>query len=137
MILPNEINLYFDGSCFPKNPGGVARYGWRLLDKEDKEITSDNAEVCRGPEATNNVAEWAGVINGLRYLKKNNWSGKLNIFGDSQLVINQLNGEYKVRKETLVPYHNESMEILKKWEWSAHWIPREKNEHCDKLSRKS
>lgn len=136
MKLSHELKLFFDGSCLPKNPGGVAAYGWLLLDKDNQEVASDYQEVCRGPEATNNIAEWAGVTNGLRYLKKHNWSGKLEIFGDSQLVINQLNGTYKVKKETLVPYFRESIELLSMWDWQASWIPREQNEHCDMLSKK-
>jgi ribonuclease HI len=133
----NKLKLFFDGSCMPKNPGGVARYAWRLLDNDSKEIAFSHGEVCRGPEATNNVAEYASVRNGLRYLKEKNWEGVLEIFGDSQLVIRQLLGEYKVRKDTLIPYHTECMELLKNIEWKAFWIPREQNEECDLLSRKS
>lgn len=129
------MKLYFDGACGPKNPGGIAGYCWRLLDDEDKEIAMDRQEVCRGPEATNNIAEYAGVTNGLRYLKSINWTGKVDIYGDSQLVIRQLNGEYKVKKDTLIPYYKECMSLLENWEWTANWIPREENTECDKLSK--
>ena len=134
--LPDELKLFFDGSCLPKNPGGVAAYGWRILDKDNQEIATDNQEVCRGPEATNNLAEWAGVTNGLRFLKKNHWNGKLEIYGDSELVIKQLNGVYRVKKDTLIPYFKESIELLSLWSWKASWIPREQNEHCDMLSKR-
>jgi ribonuclease HI len=134
-MLPKELKLYFDGSCEPKNPGGIAGYGWRLCGMDDTEIKTDHSEVCRGPGATNNIAEWAGVTNALRYLKSQNWSGKLEIYGDSKLVICQLTGEYKVRKDTLIPYHVECMGMLKELDWSAHWIPREQNEACDRLSK--
>lgn len=129
--------LYFDGSCTPVNPGGVAGFAWRLLDENNQEIASDSGEVCRGPTATNNIGEWAAVTNGLKYLKEIEYTGELEIYGDSQLVIRQLLGEYKVRKETLMPYHKECMTILKEMKWDAIWIPREENEECDKLSRKS
>jgi ribonuclease HI len=99
------------------------------------EVKTDRGEVCRGEGATNNIAEWAGVTNGLRYLKEQRWTGDLEIYGDSQLVIRQLLGEYKVRKETLQPYHRECMAILAKWQWTATWIPREQNEECDRLSK--
>lgn len=135
-MLPNKLKLYFDGSCLPKNPGGIAGYGWRLVSMDGNEVETDHGEVCRGSGATNNIAEWAAVRNGLRYLKEKNWEGVLEIFGDSQLVIRQLLGEYKVRKDTLIPYHTECMELLKNIEWKAFWIPREQNEECDLLSKK-
>ena len=56
--LPDKLKLYFDGSCTPKNPGGIAGYGWRLVDMDGTEVKNAQAEVCRGPGATNNIAEW-------------------------------------------------------------------------------
>lgn len=134
-MLPEKLKLYFDGSCEPTNPGGVAGYAWRLLDNSDEEIEYGRGEVCRGPLATNNIAEWAAVTNGLRYLADQKWNGNLEIYGDSQLVIRQLMGEYKVRKDTLIPYYQECMELLARMNWSANWIPRDQNEECDRLSK--
>ena len=134
-MLPSKLKLYFDGSCEPKNPGGIAGYGWRLVDMDGNEVETDRGEVCRGPGATNNIAEWAGVTNGLQYLKDQKWTGELEILGDSQLVIRQLTGEYKVRKDTLIPFFEKSKALLEKWQWSATWIPREQNEECDRLSK--
>lgn len=136
-MLPSKIKLYFDGSCLPKNPGGIAGYGWCITDCDDNHLVSYNGEECRGEGATNNIAEWAGVRNGLRYLAESNWIGELEILGDSQLVIYQLIGKYRVKKETLIPYFNECMQLLTKLQWSAVWIPREQNEHCDALSKKT
>jgi len=69
-----EIALYFDGLCDPINPGGVAAYGWlyRLLDAEGLEgrtLLSGYGIGCIGDGATNNVAEWQAVINGLAECK--------------------------------------------------------------------
>jgi len=120
----------------PKNPGGIARYGWRIVTKDGDELQAENGEVCRGHGATNNIAEWAALTHGLRYLKQNKWIGSLEIYGDSQLVIKQLNGEYKVKKKELAVYHQECVDLLQKLNWSANWIPREKNQECDNLSKK-
>lgn len=133
-MIPNKLKLYFDGSCAPQNPGGIAGYGWRIVTMDGNEVDKDCGEVCRGSGATNNIAEWGAVTNGLRYLKEKKWSGELEILGDSQLVIKQLLGEYKVKKDTLIPYYKECMEILKNFQWKAIWIPREQNEECDRLS---
>ena len=134
MKLPNSIKLYFDGSC-TKNPGGIAGFSWRILDDCDVEIAQNNGEACRGPSATNNIGEWHAVLDGLKFLAENNFTGQVEILGDSQLVVCQLSGSYKVRKETLIPYHNESKKILETMNWSAEWIPREQNEECDKRSK--
>lgn len=136
MDLPNKLDLYFDGSCLPKNPGGIAGYGWRLV-SEGSEVANDSGEVCRGEGATNNIAEWAALRNGLLFLKEKQWKGQLDIYGDSQLVIKQLNNEYRVKKETLLPYYNECHSLLKEINWTANWIPREKNNECDVLSKKT
>jgi ribonuclease HI len=137
MTLPSKLRLYFDGSCEPKNPGGIAGYGWRIVDMDGNEVKTDSAEVCRGQGATNNIAEWAGVTNGLRFLKSQGWSGQLEICGDSQLVIYQLTGRYKCRKDTLIPYHDECKNLLVAWDWSATWIPREENADCDEMSKRA
>jgi ribonuclease HI len=135
MSLPNSLKLYFDGSCMPKNPGGVARYGWSITNWEGKRLISDSGEVCRGPEATCNLAEWNALAHALRYLEEQNWTGKLEIMGDSQLVIRQITGAYKVSKDTLIPLFRECKELLEGINWTAKWIPRKQNQECDRLSR--
>lgn len=138
MKFPPKVVLYFDGSCLPKNPGGVARFAWVLLDADNmQKIGSYSGEECRGPLATNNIAEWAGLSCGVRYLKENGFSGELHIRGDSQLVIRQLNGEYKVRKRNLLPYFKAAISDLESMDWSAAWVPREENKEADALSRPS
>ncbi len=135
IIIPKKISLYFDGAC-TKNPGGIASFGFIIYCKQTNQlIHQDSGEVCRNKQASCNIAEWAALRNGLRYLEENNWTGDLEIFGDSQLVIFQLNGKYKVKKDTLIPYWKECLGFLKKWQWSASWVPRDKNKECDALSK--
>lgn len=137
LALMNEITIYFDGSCGPKNPGGTAKGAWLLYDVDKKLIAKDSQIVCSGPTATNNVAEWAGLTNALRYLVSNKFKhgSKINIKGDSQLVIYQLTGEYKCKKETLRPYYEECLMLLSDYDWQAHWIAREENQEADTLSK--
>lgn len=129
--------LYFDGSCQPKNPGGVARYGWHIESGDGVRVAQDAREVCRGAEATNNVAEWAGLRAGLRYLRDQNLRKRLIIRGDSQLVINQLNGMWKCKKAHLKVYLDDCQDILLEWEWKAEWISRSENQIADSLSKES
>lgn len=129
-----EITIFFDGSCGPKNPGGTAKYAW-IMYRDGEKYQEDSQVVCSGPEATNNIGEWAGVTNALRRLKADGHSGKVHIKGDSQLVIYQLTGIYKCKKDTLKPYYNECLELLTNWEWTATWIAREQNQEADTLSK--
>lgn len=132
--LQGRLTLYFDGACEPRNPGGIAAYGWRLVDETGLQLASDYGEACRGPVATNNVAEWFALTAGLRYLAESGWQGELDIRGDSQLVINQLIGKYGCNSDKLLPYYNECRQLLSDMDWQAHWIPRDENQEADSLS---
>ena len=143
-----EIALYFDGLCDPINPGGVAAYGWlyRLLDAEGLEgrtLLSGYGIGCIGDGATNNVAEWQAVINGLAECKvaasrAGLRIGEYNLVvrGDSQLVCRQLAGKWKVHAENLRPLYERARKLLPP-DSVVRWIPREENEAADALSRKA
>lgn len=137
LALMSEVTIYFDGSCGPKNPGGTAKGAWLLYNSDKSLIAKDSQVICSGPTATNNVAEWAGLTNALRYVVANGLKhgSMVNIKGDSQLVIFQLIGEYKCRKETLKPYYEECLDLLKDYVWKAVWIAREENQEADTLSK--
>lgn len=85
--------------------------------------------------ATNNESEYKALIKGI------NESHNLNIvnvdiFADSELVVKQINGEYKVRNERMQVLHSEAIYLLDKLKsWSLTHIPREKNSVADKLSK--
>jgi len=87
--------------------------------------------------ATNNVAEYQALILGLTSLAKfvpNNLQ-HFGVFMDSQLVINQLNGIYKIKQPHLLPLAHEIKEICNKNEWHPvfNYIPRTQNSLADKL----
>jgi ribonuclease HI len=130
-----QFTLNFDGACLPKNPGGVAIASWVVRDETGKKVEVGSEEVCRGEGATNNVAEWAGLVYGLRALKKIH-SGCLQILGDSQLVICQLNGTYRVKQEHLKPWKAQADELLTHFDlWKASHVPREQNHEADKTGK--
>jgi len=134
--LPQKLSVYFDGSCEPRNPGGVASYGWIVRGEDAIELKSGKGVVCEGAEATNNVAEYAAIGFALRWLADEHWRGHLKIFGDSQLVVKQITGEWACRKPHLQKLLARCQELLQtvaeKYEVS--WIPREQNHDADLLS---
>jgi len=84
--------------------------------------------------ATNNVAEYRGLITALQEAKKLG-ARKVIIRGDSELIIKQMKGEYKVRHPQLKPLYDEARQLLRDFE--AHKIEhnlRHKNELADKLA---
>jgi hypothetical protein len=65
----------------------------------------------------------------------NNAARSLIIKGDSQLVIYQIKGKYKVKASKIIPLHHKVMFLISKFkEVQLEWIPREKNSEADKLS---
>ena len=90
--------LYFDG-CSKGNPG-MSGAGAVLYDEQLVEIWS-NAQFV-GNRSTNNEAEYTGLLIGLRK-SVDLGVGHLLVRGDSQLIIRQLKGEYKVKSESLKP----------------------------------
>ena len=129
------LTIHFDGSAVPKNPGGIAISAFHIIDEDGVVIHQQAAEICRGPKATNNVAEWAALTAGIAWVKKHHPAAKVRIKGDSQLVINQLNEVYACRKDHLLPFLHACQKFLLGTDWDAIWVPRGENEDADQLAR--
>lgn len=129
---------YCDGLCEPYNPGGTAAYGW-VLYRNGEKLAEGYKVVCSGPKATNNVAEYSGIIAVLEYLIENDLTGeKVVIRSDSQLCIYQLQGRYRVNAPRIVPKYQKAKTLAKKFkEIKFEWVPRTQNEEADSLSRKA
>lgn len=132
----NAWKLYFDGSCQPCNPGGHACFGWILLAPDGSQYKSGNGYICSGDGATNNVAEYWGLIAGLDYMKRSRLKGNLKCFGDSLLVVNQISNRWKCKKSHLRKLRDEVRDLLSIVShcWSLNWIPRDENQEADFLS---
>ncbi len=89
------INIYTDGAC-RRNPGPAA-IGIVIVDSSENIL--EKYGECIG-EATNNRAEYCAIIKALELVAKYG-DKKICITSDSEVVINQLQGNYKIRNETL------------------------------------
>lgn len=128
--------LRFDGACQP-NPGEGGS-GYVLTDEYGSRILSGQHYI--GDECTSNVAEYFGLIEGLKALRDSgHYVGHLNIEGDSELVIKQLQNHYSVRSNRLRPLHNRAKHHLKTQtgfgSYSISWIDRCYNDDADSLAR--
>jgi ribonuclease HI len=128
------ITIYFDGLCYPKNPGGVAAYGY-LVYQDEELLWKGFGGVGQGRGMTNNVAEYEGLKAAAQWLVDEGIEDKIVIKGDSELVIKQMKGQYKVSSATSKKYVPEIKKLLGGKDVVFAWVPREENEEADKLSR--
>ena len=137
----NEYLAWFDGACEPVNPGGTASFGVVIKGEDGTVLLREHGVVGKGSAMSNNVAEYAGVLHILKRLSSRP-PGRVAIHGDSNLVINQLNGKWRIRKGLYLAIAIETKELLADlralgWQIDFRWIPREQNNECDALSKKS
>ena len=97
----------------------------------DGEVVAEAAETIGS--ATNNVAEYRALLRGVE-LAREHGADELEIYGDSELVVKQVRGEYKVKDAGLKPLHAEARAALAGLEaWSFDHVRRESNAHADDL----
>jgi ribonuclease HI len=136
--LPSHVTVWFDGACEPQNPGGHGTYGIVIAAGEDGAmLVTDRGYIGHGDGITNNVAEYRALIEALEYVHEHGPSIQITVHGDSQLVIRQLTGEYRVKSERLQPLWREARQLAHDLDVTFKWVPREQNEHADGLSRRA
>jgi ribonuclease HI len=95
------------------------------------EVLAEAAETIG--VATNNVAEYRALLRGIE-LARELGASELEIYGDSELVVKQVRGEYRVKDPGLKPLHAEVRTALAGvGEWTFDHVRRENNAHADEL----
>jgi len=101
---------------------------------------SDCSFVPANPKNTNNIAEYSAFMMILNLLKSK-VDSRIEIFGDSMLVVKQMNGEWKMKSGAYMEYALMASialsELKLKNEVIINWIPREQNEKADYQSMKA
>ncbi|MBO3675566.1 bifunctional RNase H/acid phosphatase [Streptomyces sp. NEAU-YJ-81] len=116
------------------NPG-PAGYGAVVLDAETGEPLAEVAEYIG--TATNNVAEYKGLIAGLRAANALDPEAEVRVRMDSKLVIEQMSGRWKIKHPDMRPLAAEAKAIMPPGQLTYEWIPREKNKHADRLANEA
>ncbi|MEV6868322.1 bifunctional RNase H/acid phosphatase [Streptosporangium subroseum] len=117
------------------NPG-PAGYGAVVKDAVDGQVLVEIAEAI-GTQ-TNNVAEYRGLIAGLRLLLDLAGDGAVvEARMDSKLVIEQMAGRWKIKNEGLRPLALEAAALARRLKVTWQWIPREKNKDADRLANEA
>ncbi len=123
-----QLVIYIDGGS-RGNPGPAA-CAFVLKDKKGKQL---QAKAFFIGKATNNIAEYAAIIKALEAAKQFG-AKEAAIYSDSELLVRQLDGRYKVKSENIAPLFQQAMDLLNDFEkWEIKHIPREKNKQADKL----
>lgn len=129
---PKKILIYTDGAS-RGNPGPSA-IGIYITDSE-KKVVYELGEQLEGNQ-TNNFAEYMAVIRALK-LAIENQVEEISLFSDSEFLIRQLEGRYKVKSSNIAPLFKEAKELLKKIpSYTLKHIKREFNQEADGLARK-
>ncbi|MFI6683792.1 bifunctional RNase H/acid phosphatase [Streptomyces sp. NPDC050485] len=116
------------------NPG-PAGYGAVVLDPATGETLAEAAEYIG--VATNNVAEYKGLIAGLRAAKELDPAANVRVRMDSKLVVEQMSGRWKIKHPDMKPLAAQAARILPSSQVSYEWIPRERNKHADRLANEA
>ena len=123
------IVAYIDGGA-RGNPG-PAGYGVRIEDEHGALINEFHGFLGT---STNNVAEYNGLIAALRYAREHGHQ-KLRIRSDSELLVKQMRGEYRVKHPGLQPLHQEARTLAGGFERIVYeHVRREQNKDADRLA---
>jgi broad specificity phosphatase PhoE/ribonuclease HI len=111
------------------NPGDAA-YGAVLMDALTGEVIAEAAE-CIGT-ATNNVAEYCGLIAGLELFNEHTPEADLEVRMDSKLVVEQMSGNWQIKHPDMKPLAMQAKRLAPLGTTFT-WIPREENKHADRI----
>lgn len=127
----NEVMYHFDGGG--GGDSGPAGWGW---------VRDDGTGACGAlaPGTTSNVAEYTALtqaVHDASVLCRKYGEGRFLFLGDSKLVVEQVNGNWRVSADKLRPLVNNVQMLLDGLpEWELRWIPRKQNSKADEWAWK-
>lgn len=126
--MPGRLRVYVDGGS-RGNPGPAAIAA--VVRDADGGVLDERGELIGA--ATNNVAEYRAMLLGIARAAELGAS-EVELVGDSELVVRQIKGEYKVKDAALKELHAQVGDALRQFEaWSIRHVRREQNEEADLL----
>ncbi len=116
------------------NPG-PAGYCSVVIDAATGETLAERAEFIG--VATNTVAEYRGLLAGLRAARELDPAATVRVRMDSKLVVEQMSGRWKIKHPDMKPLAAEAARSLPAGQVSYEWSPRERNKHADRLANEA
>lgn len=128
----NEYKVYTDGGS-RSNPGPAA-FAYVIYDPNSNLVHESKQHIGL---ATNNQAEYQGMVAALRYLQTMEFlpSTSVTCYSDSQLMVRQIKGEYRMKNEQLKPLLDEIQVLCSKLPVPVSFIDvrRDQNKYADRL----
>lgn len=116
------------------NPG-PAGYGSVVIDAATGETLREAAEYIG--VATNNVAEYKGLVAGLKAAHDLDPAASIHVRMDSKLVVEQMSGRWKIKHPDMKPLAAEAARVFPPAQVTYEWIPRAQNKHADRLANEA
>ena len=129
----SDYSLFIDGAAefdedLKPNNAGIGG----LIKKGDELVYSFSENIGI---RTNNEAEYSALIQGIQACLDHKIY-HVDIFSDSELIVNQVNGKYKLKDSKMIKLHAEVTKLCSELEsWTISHVPREQNEEADHLSK--
>lgn len=129
-----RLVIHADGGCVP-NPG-EGRCGLIVRDERGVLVSTLSKPLGYG---TSNTAEWQALIEALKYTNGEPHCSHLTILMDSRLVVEQINGRWRVKQANLKPFAVEALALraalaARGCAVVVEWVPREQNAQADALT---
>lgn len=128
-----DLRIQADGGS-RGNPG-IAGSGAVVLDDATGEVLAE-VGVFVGV-ATNNVAEYHGMIAGLKKAYEIDETARIHVQMDSKLVVEQMSGRWKIKHEGMRTLAKQAHELIAARPVTFEWIPREQNSLADALANRA
>jgi ribonuclease HI len=123
----HELTIYTDGGS-RGNPGPAA-YAYVI----QRAGLADIEEKAYLGRTTNNIAEYTGLVKALEHARHLG-AQRLTVFSDSELMVKQLNGEYRVKNEGLRPLYEQAVALRRDFaSVNIQHVRRAHNKHADRL----
>lgn len=129
---PRRVVVAADGGS-RGNPGPAA-YGAVLVDADTGQVLAEDGDTLG--RATNNVAEYEGLLAGLRLAAEYAPQAEVEVRMDSKLVVEQMAGRWQVKHPAMKPLHARARALAPAGTtWT--WVPRAENSHADRLANEA
>ena len=129
---PAALEIHIDGAS-RGNPG-EAGFGVFVAAPDGSPVAELYGYLGR---ATNNVAEYQALLHALRYALAKGVR-RVRVFSDSELVVKQIDGRYRVKHADMIPLHREASTLLRRFDEAAvRHVRREQNKDADRLANRA
>lgn len=123
-----NVELYFDGTCREGQSPDRKEAAWGyVVKRKGRTVQRSHEHLGRGPDWTDEVARYEGVIAGLEWLRENADAREIRVYGDSERIVDQIRGASETEDEELRSLRDEARSLLEELDGSIEHVSREDN----------